>query len=238
MQHKEKQSITKTVSSSRDLYPVVGTATIYNATPLMSVRSMRATLAVGSGISDPFRPSIRFFSTALSRPLPTPTSVPGLLTKRSNRSEIGGRHPFGMSNAWASSRSSPSSSAPLTIHGPRKSTARSITAALEVLDDVDAVRPWVTMTATTRQNRTGWSGGNHRVVLMRSRNHRQDLVVRAILSVVPGVDEQHAKFCFWKSERDGEACVCTCLKEHAEFRAQRMEEMGCRVQIRPDSQLA
>jgi hypothetical protein len=79
-----------------------------------------------------------------------------------------------------------------------------------------------------------WSGDQHDVLLMAHTRHVPAVVVPAIVAAVPGTDPAYAVACLEASEKYGEALVCRCLKEHAEFRARLMTDMGCRdVRVRP-----
>ncbi|GFR40006.1 hypothetical protein Agub_g541 [Astrephomene gubernaculifera] len=81
-------------------------------------------------------------------------------------------------------------------------------------------------------------GGNYRVLLMDSPQHSEKAVIRAICSVVPNVDEAHARNCFHTSKQLGMAIITTALKEHAEFYRQQLYVNGCRTVIEPDSTVA
>jgi hypothetical protein len=44
-----------------------------------------------------------------------------------------------------------------------------------------------------RQRSSGAGGGNYRVLLLNSPSHSEKTVVRAITTVIPGTNEEHAK---------------------------------------------
>lgn len=85
-----------------------------------------------------------------------------------------------------------------------------------------------------RQKSTGPGGGGWRVLLLKSPKHNEKTVVKAITSVVPNADENHAKNCFFTSEQLGLAIVTTCMKEHAEHYVHQLYRQGCQTAIEPD----
>lgn len=63
-------------------------------------------------------------------------------------------------------------------------------------------------------------------------------MVKAITTVVPGVDEGHAKNCFNTSRTLGVAIITSTLKEHAEFYSEQLYRWSCKTRIEPDSTVA
>lgn len=78
-------------------------------------------------------------------------------------------------------------------------------------------------------------GGHHRVLLLDSERHTEELVVKAILTAIPGTDEGHAANCFHTARSLGMAVVTTALLEIAEFYAQQLYKCGVRATIEPDT---
>lgn len=83
--------------------------------------------------------------------------------------------------------------------------------------------------------RKGTGGGHHRVLLLDSEKHTEELVVKAILTAIPGTDEGHAANCFHTARSLGMAIVTTALLEIAEFYAQQLYRYGVRATIEPDT---
>lgn len=81
--------------------------------------------------------------------------------------------------------------------------------------------------------RTG-RGDHFRVLLLDHPGHTEKLVVDVLPKIIPAMDEEYAKNCFHTSKKLGQALVCICMKEHAEFYAQLMYKYGCRAAIEPD----
>ena len=81
----------------------------------------------------------------------------------------------------------------------------------------------------------GTGGGHHRVLLLDSDRHTEDLVVKAIQTVIPGTDEGHAANCFHTARSLGMAIVTTTLLEIAEFYAQQLYRCGVKATIEPDT---
>eukprot|EP00963_Diacronema_lutheri_P012592 scaffold1821_cov344-Pavlova_lutheri.AAC.44 len=77
-------------------------------------------------------------------------------------------------------------------------------------------------------------GEHFRVLLLDHPQHSEKLVVNALPKIVPNVDEEYAKNCYHTSRKLGQALVCSCMKEHAEFYAQMMYKYGCRAAVEPD----
>lgn len=92
--------------------------------------------------------------------------------------------------------------------------------------------------STDKQRNSPPGGGNHRLLLLDSPKHREQLVVKSLTSVVPNVDEPHARNCFATSKELGMAIVTSCLKEHAEFYMQQLYRYGVRTAIEPDNTTA
>lgn len=83
-------------------------------------------------------------------------------------------------------------------------------------------------------NKNTGHGEHYRVLLLDHPQHSEKLVVDALPKIVPNVDEQYASNCYHTSKKLGQALVCSCMKEHAEFYAQMMYKYGCRAAVEPD----
>ena len=72
-------------------------------------------------------------------------------------------------------------------------------------------------------------------MLLDSPTHSEELVVRALTTVVPGVNELNAKNCYATSKQLGQALVTSCLKEHAEFYVEQLYRQTVRAVMEPDT---
>jgi len=86
-----------------------------------------------------------------------------------------------------------------------------------------------------RQKAPPTGGGNYRIILLNSPTHTEKAVVRAITSVVPRTDAEHAKNVYATSVSLGMAVIISVLKEHAEHYAQQLYRLGCKTAIEPDT---
>lgn len=92
--------------------------------------------------------------------------------------------------------------------------------------------------STDKQKGSPPGGGNHRLLLLNSPQHKEPLVVKSLTVVVPNCDEQHARNCFATSKELGMAIVTSCLREHAEFYMHQLYRYGIRTAIEPDNTTA
>lgn len=88
--------------------------------------------------------------------------------------------------------------------------------------------------STDKQRNSPPGGGSHRLLLLRSPRHKEQLVVKSLTSVVPNCDEQHARNCHATAQQLGMAIITSCLKEHAEFYMHTLFRFGVRTTIEPD----
>ena len=52
----------------------------------------------------------------------------------------------------------------------------------------------------------------HRVLLLQSDKHTEQLVVKAITTVIPGTSQDHALNCYNTAEQLGQAMITSCIK--------------------------
>jgi ATP-dependent Clp protease adapter protein ClpS len=89
--------------------------------------------------------------------------------------------------------------------------------------------------ASQGDNKRSTGGGHHRVIILDSERHTEELVVKAITTAIPGTSQDHAANCFHTARSLGMALVTTALFEIAEFYAQQLFALGVRATIEPDT---
>ena len=52
----------------------------------------------------------------------------------------------------------------------------------------------------------------HRVLLLQSDKHTEQLVVKAITTAIPGTSQDHALNCYNTAEKLGQAMITSCIK--------------------------
>ena len=72
----------------------------------------------------------------------------------------------------------------------------------------------------------------HRVLLLQSDKHTEQLVVKAITTAIPGTSQDHALNCYNTAEKLGQAMITSCIKGKA---AKAAQPQLCQVAIVGDS---